>query len=49
MRLRLGQLGCKLEDAQAIAELTIKSSPMLKTHPTLLDTNANTKIYHDSF
>ena len=49
MRLRLRQLGCKLEDAQAIAELTIKSSPMLKTHPTLLDANAIAKIYHDSF
>jgi hypothetical protein len=49
MRLRLGQLGCKLEDAQAIAELTIKSSPMLKTHPTPLDINAIAKIYRDSF
>ena len=27
MRLRLRNLGCKLEDAQAIAELAIKSSP----------------------
>ena len=49
MRLRLGKLGCKLEDAQAIAELTIKSSPMLKNHPTLLDAKAITKIYRDSF
>ena len=49
MRLRLGNMGCKLEHAQAIAELAIKSSPMLKNHPTPLDINAIVKIYRDSF
>ena len=49
MRLRLRDLGCKLGDAELIADLTIKSSPMVKTHPTLLDTNAIAKIYRDSF
>ena len=37
MKLRLRNLGCKLEDAQAIAELAIKSSPYLTAHPTPLD------------
>jgi hypothetical protein len=49
MRLRLRDLGCKLGDAELIADLTIKSSPMVQTHPTLLDTNAIAKIYRDSF
>ena len=49
MRLRLRDLGCKLEDAKTIAELAIKSSPYLPTHPTPLDVNAVAKIYRDSF
>ena len=49
MRLRLRDLGCKLEDAQAIAELAVKSSPFLAEHPTPLDVNAIAKIYRDSF
>jgi hypothetical protein len=49
MRLRLRNLGCKLEDAQAIAELAIKTSPYLADHPTPLDANAIAKIYRDSF
>jgi alcohol dehydrogenase YqhD (iron-dependent ADH family) len=49
MKLRLGKLGCKLQHAQVIAELTIKSSPMLNDHPTPLDTNAIVKIFQDSF
>ena len=49
MRLRLRDLGCKLADAEVIADLAIKSSPMLKTHPTPLDINAIAKIYRDSF
>ena len=49
MRLRLRNLGCKLEDAQAIAELAIKSSPYLTAHPTPLDVNTIAKIYRDSF
>ena len=49
MRLRLRNLGCKLEDAQMIAELAIKTSPYLSVHPTPLDANAVAKIYCDSF
>ncbi|MDD5289465.1 MAG: iron-containing alcohol dehydrogenase, partial [Dehalococcoidales bacterium] len=49
MRLRLGALGCKLEQAQEIAELAIKSSPWLSTHPTPLDANAIAKIYREAF
>ena len=49
MRLRLRDMGCKLEDAQAIAELAVKSSPFLAEHPTPLDVNAIAKIYRDSF
>ena len=49
MRLRLRDLGCKLEDAQIIAELAIKSSPLLTVHPTPLDVNAIIKIFMDSF
>ena len=49
MKLRLRNLGCKLEDAQAIAELAIKSSPYLAAHPIPLDANAIAKIYRDSF
>ena len=49
MRLRLRDLGCKLEDAQAIAELAIKTSRYLAEHPTPLDANAIAKIYRDSF
>ena len=49
MRLRLRNLGCKLEDLQALAELALKSSPQLETHPTPLDLNAIIKIFRDSF
>ena len=49
MKLRLHDLGCKLEDAQAIAELAVKSSPFLAEHPTPLDADAIIKIFRDSF
>ena len=49
MRLRLRDLGCKLEDAQMIAELAIKTSPYLSVHPTPMDVKAVAKIYCDSF
>jgi hypothetical protein len=49
MKLRLRSLGCKLEDAPAIAELAIKSSPYLAAHPIPLDANTIAKIYRDSF
>jgi alcohol dehydrogenase class IV len=49
MRLRLRDLGCKLEDAHMIAELAIKTSPYLSVHPTPMDAKAVAKIYCDSF
>ena len=49
MRIRLRDLRCKLEDAQAIAELAVKSSPYLSEHPTPLDVNVIANIYRDSF
>ena len=49
MRLRLRNLGCKLEDAQTVAELAIKTSPYLSVHPTPMDVNAVTRIFRDSF
>ena len=49
MRLRLRDLGCKLEEAQNIAELALRSSPQLTAHPTPLDLNTIIKIYCDSF
>lgn len=49
MKLRLRDLGCKLEHAQEIAELAIKSYPWVSTHPTPLDANAIMKIYRESF
>jgi hypothetical protein len=49
MKLKLRNLGCKLEDAKTIAELAIKSSPYLSSHPIPLDVNSISQIYHDSF
>jgi len=49
MKIRLRDLGCKLEDAQAIAELAVKSSPYLSEHPTPLDANAIANMYRNSF
>lgn len=49
MNIKLRDLGCNLEDAQEVAELAIKSSPWLSTHPTPLDANAIAKIYREAF
>jgi hypothetical protein len=49
MKIRLRDLGCKLEDAQAIAELAVKSSPYLSEHPTPLDANVIANMYRNSF
>lgn len=49
MRLRLRDLGCELERAGEIAELAVKSSPWLSTHPRTLDAAAITQIYRDSY
>ena len=45
MRLRLGALGCKLEDIPIITDIVSKSSPGRVT----LDANTVTEIYRDSF
>jgi alcohol dehydrogenase len=45
MRLKLGALGCKLEDIPIITDIVSKSSPGRVT----LDANTVTEIYRDSF
>ncbi len=45
MGLRLGDLGCKLEDVQSIVDLVFKSSPA----NTPLDANTIAEIYQNSF
>ena len=45
MRLRLGDLGCKLEDIPIITDIISKSSPSRVT----LDANTVAEIYRDSF
>jgi len=49
MNLKLRDLGCELERAEEIAELAIKSSPWLSTHPITLDAPAIAQIYRDSY
>lgn len=49
MNLRLRDLGCKLEDADKVADLAVKSSPWLSTHPTPLDAKAIAGIYRAAF
>ena len=49
MRLQLGDLGCELERAEEIADLAVRSSPWLRTHPVPLDVPAIARIYRDSF
>jgi hypothetical protein len=45
MRLKLGDLGCRLEDEQIITDLVLKSSPPGLT----LDAKTISEIYRDSF
>jgi len=49
MRLRLRDLGFKMENAQEVAELALKSSPWLADHPTPMDAKAIVKIFKESF
>jgi alcohol dehydrogenase class IV len=49
MRLRLRDLGCEEERAEEIAELAVRSSPWLSTHPRTLDAAAIAGIYRDAF
>jgi hypothetical protein len=49
MRLRLRDIGCEMERAEEIAELTMKSSPWVAMHPIPLDAAAVARIYRDAY
>ena len=49
MRLRLRDLGCELQKADEIANITVKTFRNLRLHPTTLDVKAIAQIYRDSF
>ena len=49
MKLRLRDLGCELEQAEEIANLTVKTFRNLRLHPRTLDAKAIAQIYRDSF
>ncbi|MDP2873396.1 MAG: iron-containing alcohol dehydrogenase [Bacillota bacterium] len=49
MRLRVRDLGCKLEDAEMIGQLAVESSPYLTMHPTPLDAPAVARIYREAW
>jgi len=49
MKLRLRDLGCELERADEIADITLKTFPRLNFHPRTLDAEAIAQIYRDSY
>ncbi|MFC1897181.1 iron-containing alcohol dehydrogenase [Chloroflexota bacterium] len=49
MKLRLRNLGCKLEQAEEIAEITVNTFHRLRLHPRTLDVEAVAQIYRDSY
>ena len=49
MRLRLRDLGCELERAEEIADITVKTFRNIRLHPRPLDAKAITEIYRNSF
>jgi len=49
MKLRLRDLGCELERAEAIAEITVRTFHGLRLHPRTLDAEAIAQIYRDSY
>jgi len=49
MKLRLRDLGCELERADEIADITLKTFPRLNLHPRTLDAEAIAQIYRDSY
>jgi len=49
MKLRLRELGCKLEHAEEIADITIRTSNRLHLHPRTLNAEAIAQIYRDSY
>ena len=49
MKPRLRDLGCELERAEEIAEITVKTFHRLRLHPRTLDAEAIAQIYRDSY
>ena len=49
MKLRLRDLGCELERADEIADITVRTSGRLQLHPRTLDAEAIAQIYRDSY
>ncbi len=49
MKLRLRELGCKLEHAEEIADIAVRTSSRLHMHPRTLDAEAIAQIYRDSY
>jgi len=49
MKLRLRELGCKLEQAEEIADITVRTAGRLHMHPRTLDAEAIAQIYRDSY
>ncbi|GAI29377.1 unnamed protein product [marine sediment metagenome] len=49
MKLRLRDLGCKLEHAEEIADIAVRTYERLKMHPRTLDAEAIAQIYRDSY
>jgi len=49
MNLRLRDLGCELERADDIADMTLKTPMMVRPHPRPLDKEGIAQIYRDSY
>jgi len=49
MKIRLRDLGCKIEDADEIGRLTMLMSPWVRIHPTPMDEKIVAQIYRDAF
>lgn len=49
MKLRLRDLGCKLEHAEEIADIALRDARRLRMHPRTLDAEAIAQIYRDSY
>jgi len=49
MKLRLRDLGCKLEHAEEIADIAVRTSSRLQMHPRKLGAEAIAQIYRDSY
>jgi hypothetical protein len=49
MKLRLRDLGCKIEDADEIGRLTMLMSAWVRMHPTPIDEKVVAQIFRDAF